>query len=286
MEASTKVIRRWLKENGYPVHDKGPISHSFKEIFYQNNPQMKATEENEPMEQESVFMQHLFKIRTEKQLQTADKIKIELAMNVFDSFGFTDNQIRKYFLYKGKGLLLDKTQIEKTLTFKDYQTFISDAENQVISPTTLPELTNRDIISFKLQQKKYPPEVMQQLVDIYTSVPQDLEKLKEKKTPDYQLLNVPDLDPELRAYLEKSKKTQKLIDAIMRSPHIGPELKEFYIENIDYLNEKTLDSLETVTKPFKYPLLSSYTDYHIEFFWPNPFEPSNEIRFIILRFYG
>ena len=29
------------------------------------------------MEQESVFMQHLFKMRTEKQLQTADKIKIE-----------------------------------------------------------------------------------------------------------------------------------------------------------------------------------------------------------------
>jgi hypothetical protein len=144
MEASIKLIRRWLREHGHSVATHGPISQANQDLFFNSNPQY-IPETDESVEKRiQLHRQTLMTMLPRESQDAKARASIDAAISTLvNDRGYTVNQIRTWvYVVRSKGYYTTGTRYPE---YEDLIAMIDADSNQEVNPFYLPELNQKQV---------------------------------------------------------------------------------------------------------------------------------------------
>lgn len=144
MEASIKLIRRWLREHGHSVSTHGPISQTNQDTFFNSNPQY-IPETDESVEKRIELHRQTLMTTFPRESQDAKaRASIDTAISTLvNDRGYSVNQIRTWvYVMRQKGYYTTATRYPE---YEDLIAMIDADSNQEVNPFYLPELNQKQV---------------------------------------------------------------------------------------------------------------------------------------------
>jgi len=144
MEASIKLIRRWLREHGHSVSTHGTISQTNQDLFFNSNPQY-IPETDESVEKRiETHRQTLMTMLPRESQDARARASIDASISTLvNDRGYSVNQIRTWvYVMRQKGYY---TTGRRYPEYEDLIAMIDADSNQEVNPFYLPELNQKQV---------------------------------------------------------------------------------------------------------------------------------------------